>query len=79
MFVWRGIAQRVSCIFFVLGSVAHKFWLPKTGSSRFGQVALPCHPLMPHRQRQIHHIMLLHDFFQGLLLAVVPPVSLLSR
>ena len=38
---------------------------PKTQLSSDGQVALPCHPWMPHRQRQFHNTMLQHEFFGG--------------
>ena len=40
------------------------FWCATTRLSSVGQVALPCHYLMPHRQRKVHHTMLVHEFLK---------------
>ena len=66
--VERDCATSVLHMFVVLGAIGHKFWLPRRRPSSDGQVAFPCRPLMPHRQRQFLHTMLLYEFFQGLVL-----------
>ena len=35
------------------------------GLRSVGQVALPCHPWMPHRQRQLHHTVKLSQAIAG--------------
>ena len=59
--------SRLHIFVFWLDAFEHNCWYPKTRLGSVRPVAFSGHPFMPHRQRQFHHTMLLHELLQAAL------------